>query len=344
MACESTSSALQPGAPKQETIIVGISGPSSSGKTTIARLLRRIFSVSRGDEGASDKDAGIESFLVHEDDFYYTDDKIPLATTPSGELVQDWDTIDAIDVARFSSALSYIRNNGALPPFLKSKEDLNEVKDSGISDETVERFRKLVFDRLKPVLGGNNGGIPQSSIKLAFVEGFLLYAPPPSTSPSHPLRPIHSNIHIPLFLPATYSHVKARREGRSGYVTIGPPPKPSAKPDSDGKGMGTDTEQQGEKTEENYDEELPNQNFWEDPPGYVDDIVWPHYIKDHAWLLGPDSADGTQGDDAAKPKEGGNVREDVGVSVAPGKGESSLEEMLGWSVEEVIRELKEMEP
>jgi nicotinamide/nicotinate riboside kinase len=37
------------------TIIIGISGCSSSGKTTLARLLRDIFP---------------ETFILHEDDFY----------------------------------------------------------------------------------------------------------------------------------------------------------------------------------------------------------------------------------------------------------------------------------
>ena len=30
------------------------------------------------------------------------------------------------------------------------------------------------------------------------------------------------------------------------------------------------------------------QNFWVDPPGYVDDIVWPRYVGDHSWLIIPD--------------------------------------------------------
>lgn len=39
----------------QKAIIVGISGCSSSGKTTLARLLRDIFP---------------DTFILHEDDFY----------------------------------------------------------------------------------------------------------------------------------------------------------------------------------------------------------------------------------------------------------------------------------
>jgi nicotinamide/nicotinate riboside kinase len=240
-------------------------------------------------------------------------------------------------VSRFSSALSYVRDNGALPPFLKSKEDLNEIQDSGISDETVERLRKQVREKLKPLLlreGESDGQARKSRVTIAFLEGFLLYAPP-SMSPSHTLRPIHSKIHVPLFLPATYALVKARREGRSGYVTIGPPPKPSAKPENEA----TQSQQgeQQERAEENHDEELPEQDFWEDPPGYVDDIVWSHYINDHAWLLEPASV-GEHGE--GKSKEGGNVKEDVGVRVAPGKGEASMIQMLEWSIEEVVKGVK----
>ena len=39
----------------QRTIVIGISGVSSSGKTTLARLLRDLFP---------------ETFILHEDDFY----------------------------------------------------------------------------------------------------------------------------------------------------------------------------------------------------------------------------------------------------------------------------------
>ena len=27
------------------------------------------------------------------------------------------------------------------------------------------------------------------------------------------------------------------------------------------------------------------EGFWEDPPGYVDKIVWPNYVKEHAFLF-----------------------------------------------------------
>jgi nicotinamide/nicotinate riboside kinase len=52
---------------------------------------------------------------------------------------------------------------------------------------------------------------------------------------------------ILLLIAISYHTAKRRREARSGYVTL--------------------------------------EGFWEDPPGYVDDIVWPNYVKDHAFLF-----------------------------------------------------------
>ncbi len=44
--------------------IIGISGPSSSGKTTLSRALRDVF-----------RSAGLGTVLVHEDDFYLDEDR-----------------------------------------------------------------------------------------------------------------------------------------------------------------------------------------------------------------------------------------------------------------------------
>src|SRR5216110_3366666 len=58
------------------TTIIGISGPSSSGKTTLARLLRAIFTpVGGGGILTSSAAEPVRSFVIHEDDFYKPDDK-----------------------------------------------------------------------------------------------------------------------------------------------------------------------------------------------------------------------------------------------------------------------------
>lgn len=58
-----------PTANPPKALIVGISGPSSSGKTTLARLLQRVFC------GVPLKNQSLNTFIIHEDDFYYPDDQ-----------------------------------------------------------------------------------------------------------------------------------------------------------------------------------------------------------------------------------------------------------------------------
>lgn len=64
-----------PDAPTEtQTLIVGISGPSSSGKTTLARLLQRIFHGVNLDTGEQSASSNLNTFIIHEDDFYFPDD------------------------------------------------------------------------------------------------------------------------------------------------------------------------------------------------------------------------------------------------------------------------------
>jgi len=152
--------------------------------------------------------------------------------------------------------------------------------------------------------------LASSSKTIAFMEGFLLYAPP---GKDHVLKKVQEFIDLPLFLPASYEDVKRRREARSGYVTIG------------------QAESKKEVDLEAEDEKAP-QNFWVDPPGYVDDVVWPRYVEDHAWLLIPEEG---EGDLVKRVGSGLKVRRDVGVKVAPGEG-VDMETVLRWAVEEVL--------
>lgn len=186
--------------------------------------------------------------------------------------------------------------------------------------------------------GAGADGIPT----LAFLEGFLLYAPPEAEDKDHVLRPVHEKIDVRLFLPAPYDLVKTRRESRSGYVTSGPAPGPSASEstgDVDSDGRKEDSQQEPSLEGEDYQ---PPQNFWVDPPGYVDDIVWPRYVEDHSWLLLPEEgvSRGESEDWAKRVGQGVNVRGDAGVLVAPGKGQKPMVELLGWAVEEVMKYLE----
>ncbi|CAI7665676.1 unnamed protein product [Penicillium discolor] len=317
----------------EKAVVIGISGPSSSGKTTLARLLQRVFCG----VNLRPEDSPLNTFIIHEDDFYFPDDKIPYTTTASGEKIQDWDTASAIDIPFLSQALHYVRENGTLPPRLRSKEDQNDATDSGVSDEIVQELRDTVGSRLRNKATGKGAESPT----IAFLEGFLLFAPPEQEQ--HVLRSVHDAINLPLFLPAAYELVKARREGRSGYVTVGPAPEPPVQSTEDG-GDGEDGKT-GTDIDLEAEDDRPPQNFWVDPPGYVDDVVWPRYVTDHAWLLIAEDGDEDQkgGSQALAEAElvrrigdGTRARTDVGVEVAPGCGSAGMDVVLRWAVELIL--------
>ena len=266
--------------------------------------------------------------------------------------MQDWDTLDALNVPQLTSTLSYVGRHGKLPANLKSKEDLNDATDSGVSDETVERLRRDVSQRLSSVMRARRKGEDGFRLGLAFLDGFLLYAPPDDEK--HGLARVQGYFDMKIFLPATYEIMKRRREGRTGYVTIGPAPTPQLKENKEGgnKGKmeesedGAENEREDDVDEDDAGYDPPPQNFWTDPPGYVDDIVWPRYIEDHAWLLVPESkVQNVEGKDISVLKEvvgqGESVREDMGVIVAPGKGRAPMTEIVEWAAEEVIRRVEE---
>ncbi|RAL03958.1 ribosylnicotinamide kinase [Aspergillus ibericus CBS 121593] len=344
-----------PQQPPSNTTIIGLSGPSSSGKTTLARLLQRIFSKLSPDL----HDPSLNTFIVHEDDFYHSDDKIPLTPHPRNptQKIQNWDTITALNTPFLVSSLQYIKAHGRLPPRLRSKEDLNDVTASNVPEAVVEELRGVVRGRVPEYFtsrvdgegeGEGEGGIRRT---IVFLDGFLLFAPPREEDPGHGLRAVNDLMDVRLFLPARYENVKERRESRSGYVTIGPAP---TVPNEEGED-GTEVPQGGSAGEEQEEVDLekeddgPAQNFWTDPPGYVDDIVWPNYVQDHAWLLLPEEGSQTRLPKADAPElvrlvgQGVNLRMDAGVTVAPGQGNASMVDILKWAVEEVLKHIEETE-
>ena len=261
--------------------------------------------------------------------------RIPYTTTRTGETIQDWDTLEAIDVRSLARTLAYVRENGVLPPRLRSIQDLNEASESGVSREEIGGLKEEVRGRLSA--GGQGKGKGKTVV---FMEGFLLYAPEPEGKAKEGLRAVHEEINLRLFLPAPYDLVKTRRESRTGYVTQGPAPIPPELPQRRSSlPPPSDVEVDLMQDEEG---ELPAQNFWVDPPGYVDDVVWPRYVRDHAWLLmGEDGEDLARVEDedqvVRRAGQGVNVRGDVGVDVAPGKGELPMKEILRWAVDEVVK-------
>jgi len=197
----------------KRVVLVGISGPSSSGKSTLARLLRTIIP---------------NSFILHQDDFYKAEEDIPKDDETG---YTNWDCAGALDMLAFVNAMRYIRqNDGKFPPTLDSKEDQNELGQSGVPDHVVQIMQN-------EVVAQGLVSHRDTEIVVAFVDGFLLYNDPS----------VVKELDMSLLVRAPYEKLKARREARSGYVTL--------------------------------------EGFWEDPPGYFDNIVWKWYVKDHQHLF-----------------------------------------------------------
>jgi len=113
----------------------------------------------------------------------------------------NWDCHDSLKMQEFINALRHIReNNGELPPTLNSIQDKNEVGKSGVPEEVVKIMRQEA--------GEQNLG--NSETVLCLVDGFLLYSDPA----------VVDELDIRLLVRAPYEKLKARREARSGYVTI----------------------------------------------------------------------------------------------------------------------------
>ncbi|GME50015.1 hypothetical protein GTA08_BOTSDO07756 [Neofusicoccum parvum] len=244
-------------------LLLALSGPSSSGKTTLARLLRDIL------PGA---------YILHLDDFYKHDTQIPV----NGAGVQDWDCLGAIDVPSLRSALAHIRAHGSPPPDFVSKEDQNAVGDCGIADAAVEACRARVAGLFAaPGVAERWGGR-----RIAIIDGFLLF------SKEMAELGIRDQFDVKLFLRTSYATAKRRREARAGYVTL--------------------------------------EGFWEDPPGYVDDIVWPNYVKDHKFLFKNGDVEGDLDEEVCKQ---------IGVAVMPKEAAEDMGKVLEWATQAIVDEL-----
>lgn len=99
---------------------------------------------------------------------------------------------------------------------------------------------------------------------------------------------IQPYLSLKLFVRTTHAKCKQRREARDGYATV--------------------------------------ESWWVDPPGYVDKIVWPNYVRDHGLLF-------EGGDVEGKYKK--DVLEKEKIEVISEDKEGNMEEMLRWVVDEV---------
>ncbi|OCH86438.1 P-loop containing nucleoside triphosphate hydrolase protein [Obba rivulosa] len=171
---------------KTRVILVGIGGATCSGKTTLAKHLRRILP---------------HSVIIHQDDFAPPQEKIPVHPEYK---VQDWDSAEgAIDWPRMIKTLEEVKRTGVIPPEHYSHDHLNEQRDVPIDPETFERWRDT-FTRIDEERR-------QASEQLVWVlvDGFLLYWHPE----------VVEMLDVRVFLLVPHDVLKQRRHERHGYHT-----------------------------------------------------------------------------------------------------------------------------
>ncbi|KAI1139660.1 P-loop containing nucleoside triphosphate hydrolase protein [Hypoxylon sp. FL0543] len=191
----------------RKAFIVGISGASSSGKTTLARLLRDVFP---------------NTFILHEDDFYK-----PETELPSKDGLLDWDCAEAISIPDMKRALEHIRAQGTFPPFVDSKEDQNSIGACPVPESAIAAAKAKVASWASPGQPGHSilfsspspstspeSGSAQPKVRICILDGFLLY------SPEMEAGGIPALLDAKLFLRVSRARATRRRERRDGYVTL----------------------------------------------------------------------------------------------------------------------------
>lgn len=164
-------------------LLVGLSGISSSGKTTLARLLLKLLP---------------NSYLIHQDDFYFPDKDLP----QSANGTVDWDSIEAIDFVRLKEELLHCKEHGKPSPQHISLQDANAFTDLPIDNEIVAGLASRI---------ATMGLTTNSYMSICIMDGFLLYA--------EDLAAIKDILDVRLFMHTDYETAKTRRAARAGYTT-----------------------------------------------------------------------------------------------------------------------------
>ena len=167
----------------QPAFLIGLSGCSSSGKTTIAHLLPLILPPTT------------PWFILHLDDFFIP--KHLLIPDTNGEL--DADCRHAIDFAAFKRMIEYAKREGRLPATFQSLQPDDE------HERAVSQVPPEVLDGLRQTLSGVRA--LQDGRAIGIVDGFLLYHS----------ETIRNLIDIKILLRASLEQSRHRRFQKAEY-------------------------------------------------------------------------------------------------------------------------------
>lgn len=176
-----------------------------------------------------------------------------------------------------------------------------------------------------------------SKYRLVVLDGFLLY--------SESVSSLRGTLDVSLFLRTDYATAKARREARGGYVTRldhNPAVNDSVDNNEEG-GRGSSGDSSENKT-----------GHWMDPPGYVDRVVWPNYVRDHAFLFQNGDVEGSFDTDMLKRKGIRVIQDSEGKNDTHGRADTGtaveremsvpIDEILDWAVTIILEEMRQRAP
>ncbi|KAL8710311.1 MAG: hypothetical protein Q9220_005081 [cf. Caloplaca sp. 1 TL-2023] len=206
MAAESTPS------PQDPSIILALSGLSSTGKTTIASHLPSIFPPPQ-----------YTVTILHVDDFYK-----PQTELPHRAVLLDWDCVGSLDWPKLENAVRRWRDGGEgevkegsvnPQPEFGSSATADDDGDAlpaeegghGITAALTAQLRDQVQAAAEEASGRRDHR--RRRRRLLILDGFLLF------TPSTPAT-FRSLLDLKMLLRAPYAAAKGRREARSGYDTM----------------------------------------------------------------------------------------------------------------------------
>lgn len=176
--------------------------------------------------------------------------------------------------------------------FVDSKEDKNSVGRCPASAAKIEALKAKVQAWLRPGSPGHDIFSGDSGGGGSSSPRMCLLDGFLLYSPPTFSR-IMELVDVKLFLRVSHAKATQRREARDGYVTL--------------------------------------EGFWKDPPGYVDNVVWPNYVEAHRWMF--------VGGDVEVGKLDLGVLREKGILAQSGM-DLDFEDTLEWAVENVIGALE----